>query len=237
MANTILKSLSLFRATNPSLERIETLLRLKPSDYIPDHVAFRTFSSNGGINRISRFLAQDYKEMDRYEFPTKKIIAKWFSPRRADLPRVFISELKDESLSPCARQIISESRSKGSLSFTDYDLLRSKSEYGAWTLINGNRMNHAAISLRDIPKIQSLEELHQILENEGYRLLDVGGKIKTSRDGLLKQSSILADSVPIFFSDTTQPVSQGFVEFIDRHREGFEAENALNIFESTSRKH
>ena len=81
---------------------------------------------------------------------------------------------------------------------------------------------------------------------------DSGGKIKTSKDGLLRQSSTIAEMVTATFSDdTTLEISGSYVEFAERkvlpefkslpkkevqsihRREGFEAANADKIFEST----
>ena len=81
---------------------------------------------------------------------------------------------------------------------------------------------------------------------------DAGGKIKVSRDKLLKQSSTVAEMVKAKFSDgSILSISGSYVEFAERRilpeykqlpenqispkhrREGFEASNADKIFEST----
>ena len=44
--------------------------------------------------------------MDFYHFAIKKLDAYWYSPPTEDLPRIFISELKVEKLSPKVQNII-----------------------------------------------------------------------------------------------------------------------------------
>lgn len=232
MATFIRNSLSFFRSTTPSLEQIESLLRLDHSRYTPDHVAFRTFASRGGIESVAQHLTDDYFERDSYQFPTKHLNAKWYSPISPTLPRVFISQLEDHYLSDASQSAIASE----SPTCSEYETLRAESEYGAWTLMNGSVVNHSAISIDDLTNIDSLSKLHTILTMEGFTLLDVGGEIKVSRDGLIKQSSIIADTKPFTFSDSiTKELSCGFVEFIHRSRDGFEADNANHIFESTTR--
>ena len=68
-----------------------------------------------GINSIAQlFLDMGYEERDELRFPAKKLRALWFSPPRwaleseegdavNPLPRIFISELLVEELSPQAQ--------------------------------------------------------------------------------------------------------------------------------------
>ena len=69
-----------------------------------------------GINSIAQlFLDMGYEEQDELRFPAKKLRALWFSPPRwsleseggdavnGPLPRIFISELLVEELSPQAQ--------------------------------------------------------------------------------------------------------------------------------------
>ena len=83
-------------------------------------------------------------------------------------------------------------------------------------------------------------------------LNDAGGKIKTSQDKLLRQSSTIAQSVEATFENgETAEIAGSYVEFAERlpllafanlpkekltnahRREGFETANADKIFEST----
>ena len=86
----------------------------------------------------------------------------------------------------------------------------------------------------------------------GIVLNTSGGKIKTSNDGFLRQSSSVAEMVDATFAhNETMKISGSYVEFAERsvlpefafldkneiqrehRREGFEAANADKIFEST----
>ena len=95
-----------------------------------------------------------------------------------------------------------------------------------------------------------------MLESGGIRLNDAGGKIKTSQDGLLRQSASVAAEIEAEFSDgqsgrVSKMISGSYVEFAERavlpefahlapeqigrehRRDGFETSNADKIFEST----
>ena len=62
---------------------------------------------NLGISSFEKiFLANGYKRMDFYHFDIKKLDAYWYSPPTEDLPRVFISELKVEKLSPKVQMLL-----------------------------------------------------------------------------------------------------------------------------------
>ncbi|HUP11630.1 MAG TPA: DUF1338 family protein, partial [Niastella sp.] len=86
----------------------------------------------------------------------------------------------------------------------------------------------------------------------GFTLNNAGGKIKTSPDGGLLQSSTVAEMIDARFAgDDVHSISGSYIEFAERRilpqfahlskdqvkrehrREGFEAGNADKIFEST----
>lgn len=70
----------------------------------------------------------------------------------------------------------------------------------------------------DVKKI-----INEFLERNGIVLNNSGGKIKVSPDGLLLQSSKVAQLVKAEFAEKKR----------EHLREGFEANNADNIFERT----
>ncbi len=78
------------------------------TEIINDHIAFRTMGvPNLGIASFEKiFLAHGYTKKDFYHFEAKKLDAYWYAPPREDLPRIFISELKVNLLSPEVQQII-----------------------------------------------------------------------------------------------------------------------------------
>ena len=85
-----------------SLEMKNLGLISKQEDIVNDHIAFRTLGiPNLGIYSFERiFLHHGYTKQDHYFFPKKKLEAYWYKPPHDSYPRVFISELKVENLSP-----------------------------------------------------------------------------------------------------------------------------------------
>ena len=102
----------------------------------------------------------------------------------------------------------------------------------------------------------TVQRFNQFLEGIGIQLNDAGGKIKTSPDGLLIQSSTVAEMVDAEFEESDgsrsiHKISGSYVEFAERlplpefanlpadqlkrsnRRDGFEVGNADKIFEST----
>ena len=134
----------------------------------------------------------------------------------------------------------------------DYTTLLKESEYAAWTIYNRYYLNHFTISVHELAKCNDLESFNSWLEKNGIQLNDAGGKIKKSPDGLLWQSSTVAQMIEATFSNNEKMLISGsYVEFAERkvlpefrhlpkeairrehRRDGFEAKNADKIFEST----
>ena len=142
-------------------------------------------------------------------------------------------------------------------SITDYDALLDESEYASWVIYNRYYLNHYTISVHDLPKTyNNLENFNKLLVDKmNIRLNDSGGVIKISNDGLLLQSSSVANQIMAKFSNNKiKLISGSYVEFAERkilpqylaidvknietkhRRDGFEASNADKIFESTFTK-
>ncbi|MQL70631.1 hypothetical protein Taro_002937 [Colocasia esculenta] len=140
-------------------------------------------------------------------------------------------------------------------SYSEYQLLLRESEYAAWTLVNGYALNHVTISTHRLQShIRDINNLNKFIEDNGYKLNSEGGILKVSPDGLLLQSSTVADSTVFLFADgITETVPCSYIEFAERlllpqyknlpkqevqehlRRDGFEVGNADKIFESTSK--
>ncbi len=73
-----------------------------------DHIAFRTMGvPNLGIQSLEKiFLALGYRKEDFYRFEKKKLDAYWYSPPEPRFPRIFISELCVDALTPETQAII-----------------------------------------------------------------------------------------------------------------------------------
>lgn len=246
-----------------------------------DHIAFRTLGvPNLGLASLEKiFLYYGYEKRDAYHFGVKKLDAYWYAPPKDTYPRIFISELRVSDLSPVSQEII-EKYTHGITAdpvdgldlddpaqvgaffhkplwelptIEDYTSLSEESEYAAWVIYNRYYLNHYTISVHDLAlEYRTLERFNHFLESIGVVLNTSGGKIKTSPDGLLKQSSSVAEMVDATFADGTQmKIAGSYVEFAERlplpefenmplnaiqrehRREGFESNNADKIFEST----
>ncbi|GAB4130824.1 MAG: DUF1338 domain-containing protein [Roseiflexaceae bacterium] len=246
-----------------------------------DHIAFRTMGvPQLGIRSFERiFLHYGYQRRDRYDFAAKKLNAYWYSPPAPIYPRIFVSELRVADLSSQAQRIITSytDEVRGDPvdrldlndaaavdaflhqplwrlpSVEDYQRLLEESEYAAWVIYNRYYLNHYTVSVHNLPDgYATLEEFNAFLERHGITLNNSGGKIKVSPDGLLRQSSTVAEVVEALFAGgATLPIAGSYVEFAERRvlpeyahlprhaitraqrREGFESGNADKIFEST----
>jgi hypothetical protein len=246
-----------------------------------DHIAFRSLGvPNLGIASLEKiFLHLGYIRRDPYSFPAKKLNAWWYAPPEPRLPRIFLSELRVQDLSGPSQDIIHRytdtittdpvdsldldnaavidqflhSSSWEVPGWEDYHALAAESEYAAWAIYNRYYLNHFTISVQNLPEgYNTVAAFNIFLEAHGFVLNDSGGKIKTSPDGLLLQSSTVARMVEAEFAGGRKVLIPGsYVEFAERRvlpafahlpanaiqrqhrREGFEAGNADKIFEST----
>lgn len=248
-----------------------------------DHIAFRTMGvPQLGIASLEKiFLHVGYQKRDHYFFEGKKLDAFWYSPPAEHYPRIFISELRVGDLSETAQSIIKSytdmvpsdpvdnldlnngaevdqflhSPLWRTPTVADYDRLAEESEYAAWVIYNRYYLNHFTISVHNLPHpFNTIEKFNELVEGAGFQLNDSGGKAKISPDGLLIQSSTVAEMVSAEFDDgqggtISKMIAGSYVEFAERkikpenagkttitrsdRRDGFEANNADKIFEST----
>ncbi|MBS1606615.1 MAG: DUF1338 domain-containing protein [Bacteroidetes bacterium] len=246
-----------------------------------DHIAFRSlgvpFLGIASLEKV--FLRLGWVRRDAYHFPAKRLDAYWYAPPEPRYPRIFLSELRVGDLSSRAQELIRKytgglSRDPVDLvdpgdaaaidqflhssswelpTLEDYEALQAESEYAAWVIYNRYYLNHFTISVHNLrPGYNTVASFNEFLETHGFRLNDSGGKIKTSPDGLLLQSSTVAGLVEAGFAGGVKKMIPGsYVEFAERRvlpafagwpaerigreqrREGFEAGNADKIFEST----
>ncbi|WP_343704477.1 DUF1338 domain-containing protein [Chitinophaga sp.] len=246
-----------------------------------DHIAFRTLGvEHLGIQSLEKiFLHYGYTKKDYYHFPEKKLDAYWYAPPAEQYPRIFISELRVKDLSPRAQEIIKSYTAEvtgdpvnalnlddgaavdhflhsalwRTPTLADYKVLAEESEYAAWVIYNRYYLNHFTISVHNLqPGYNTVADFNTFLEKHGFRLNDSGGKIKTSPDkGLLQSSTVARMIEATFANDEKHAIAGSYVEFAERRvlpqfaqlppseirrehrREGFEANNADKIFEST----
>ncbi len=245
----------------PQASKICQLLESEGERVVNDHIALRTFNlEQTSIEIISKaFLDYGYEEKGEYHFKEKKLYAKHFEYPGNIKPKIFISELLLENFSEAFQKTIKKlvtSQSKEfyydkklmlkgrpwDLSIEEFELLRSESEYGAWVAALGFRPNHFTISINDLNKFTDILELNKFLKSSGFKLNDSGGEVKGSVDDHLEQSSTLADSVEVEFSDGKKVIPSCYFEFAKRYPlkdgklyTGFVAKSADKIFESTDK--
>jgi hypothetical protein len=251
------------------------------ADIENDHIAFRTLGvPHLGIRSFEKiFQHYGYQKRDYYHFEAKKLDAYWYAPPMPRYPRIFVSELRVGELSEEGQGILRSYTDEVQADpvealnlkdaaavdtflhsalwrlprWEDYSRLLDESEYAAWVIYNRYYLNHFTVSVHNLPAgWNTVATFNVFLEKHGFKLNDSGGKIKVSGDGLLLQSSTVAEMVEAEFADgVRQRIAGSYVEFAERkllpefagmpaeqvtnahRREGFEAKNADRIFEST----
>jgi len=250
-------------------------------EIVNDHIAFRTLGvPHLGIASSEKiFLHYGYEKRDYYYFEGKKLNAYWYAPPSPEYPRIFISELRVADLSAQSQAVIGkytgtitkdpvdaldveDGQAIGEFFHqalwdlpekADYLSLLEESEYAAWVIYNRYYLNHYTISVHDLRSgYNTLEDFNKFVEGLDLKLNSSGAKIKVSPDGLLRQSSTLAEVQEAEFAGGEKmPIAGSYVEFSERlvlpefkhlpkneiraahRREGFETDNADKIFEST----
>jgi hypothetical protein len=126
------------------------------------------------------------------------------------------------------------------LSQANYRALAQESEYAAWMSVWGFRANHFTVSVNQLPDINELAEVNELLNQSGFSLNQSGGEIKGGAEVYLAQSSTIADRVAVNFKEGEMIVPSCFYEFAQRYPlasgalySGFVAASADKIFEST----
>lgn len=249
-------------AITPSAHKIHALLANKAQSetIVNDHVAFRTFNTEKvNLEKLAaHFLALGYEEKGQYNFEAKKLSAKHFEHADITKPKVFISELRVEELSDKAQTIIAKmvegvnaesvvadnflySGTHWQVTKAEYDTLLNESEYAAWMSAWGYRANHFTVSVNQLNGDYTLPQVNDLLKEAGFTLNTSGGEIKGGKDVCLAQSSTMADSETVVFSDASAAIPSCFYEFAERFEmadgqlyQGFVAASADKIFESTN---
>lgn len=253
-----------YTATTPQARVIHDAFVDRGERVVNDHVAFRTLALEPiGLEQLEpHLLALDYRRLEHYDFPEKKLSAWGYTSPEPDSPRVFLSELLVDELSPAAQEILKRCVSQvdatrvGSIdvmwsgrlwdpvSWDEYQTLRVESEYAAWMAVMGIRANHFTISINHLTGCDGVEDVLRVVESLGYGVNEAGGRVKGSPEALLEQGSTLADRrLMPFAGDSQYKTPTCYYEFAKRYPaedgklfEGFVAASASRIFESTDAK-
>lgn len=244
---------------NPLAQKVYDLLTSEGEEVLNDHIALRTFNHpRVNVDVLARpFLESGYKYIGDYHFPEKKLYAKHFEHADSHLPKIFISELLLESFSPAFNKIVTrliDGIPKGkelefdfisagrpwNVSTQEYNELLKESDYAAWVAAFGYRPNHFTVFINVLKKFSDIKVLNDFLKNKGFKLNTSGGEIKGSREVCLEQSSTLANTIEVSFSDGKLNIPACYYEFAKRYPlkdgklyQGFVAASADKIFEST----
>jgi len=251
-----------YATLNPQAKAIHQLLEARGETVTNDHIALRTFRDPiVGVDVVaSAFEKLGYVARGEYVFPDKKLFARHYEHADAAQPKLFISELKVEEFSPRLRQTVRRlidqippdllrradfpaSGRPWKISYAEYELLRSESEYAAWMSAFGFRANHFTVLVNALKTFKTLQELNEFLKKSGFKLNSSGGEIKGSPQVLLEQSSTLADQVIVDFTDGPRTIPCCYYEFARRYPQedgtlfqGFVERSADKIFESTNKR-
>lgn len=247
---------------NPAAERIHGLFTAEGEEVLNDHIALRTFNHPRlGLESLARpFKKFGYYEGEGdYRFTDKKLYAKHYEHEDKSLPKIFISELELEKMSPFVRETLSALVEKipqdllqsdeftmcgrpWDLTTVTYQKLAAESEYASWVAAHGFRPNHFTVNVNHLKKYNDLPTLNQFIKSNGYVLNSSGGEIKGSAQVFLEQSSTMASEVKVKFSDGHLMIPGCYYEFAKRYAlpsgelyQGFVAASADKIFESTNR--
>jgi hypothetical protein len=240
-----------YRKRVPEVEAILTAMvkeRMISSghDIENDHIAFRTLGvPHLGIASLEKvFLHYGYQKRESYFFEEKKLNAFWYAPPRPHYPRIFISELRVQDLSPQAQSIIYNytsritcdqvdrldlnnatavdnflhSRQWPLCTWSHYQALAEENEYAAWAIYNNYYLNHFTISVHGLKEgYNTLPEFNAFLQKHGFILNNAGGTIKQSPDGGLLQSSTVAQKIKaVFAGGMIHSIPGSYVEFAER---------------------
>lgn len=247
---------------NPAAKRIHDLFVARGDEVINDHIALRTFNHPRlGIESLAQhFKKYGYVEKGHYTFVEKKLYAKHYEHPNDNNPKIFISELELEKVSPFIRNTVNglveqvtDSMIQDELfpmmgrpwkmTYQMYAELAKESEYASWVAAYGFRPNHFTVNINKLKSFDRIEDLNTFIKSQGFTLNSSGGEIKGTTADYLEQSSTMASEIPVKFDDgSTHNIPGCYYEFAKRYPldngklyQGFVAKSADKIFESTNK--
>lgn len=250
-----------YLAMTPQAEQVAQLLTKRGDVIINDHIALRTFAHDRvDIEVLDRaFVDGGYEPIESYEFKDKHLVACHYEHAEPGMPKVFISSLLVDECSQSLRDIahslvgqipkgleadwrFAASGRTWPMDSKTYRALLEESQYAAWLAAFGYVANHFTIAAHKLKTVTSLTELNDVLIAAGLPLNETGGLIKGSPAVGLEQSSTMAASINVKFSDCEESIPSCYYEFAYRHPkadgslfQGFIADSATNLFTSTDR--
>jgi Domain of unknown function (DUF1338) len=246
---------------NPAAEKIYNLFSNSGEVLSNDHLALRTFKHPSlGIESLAKhFKKYGYKDCGEYFFNEKKLYAKHFEHPDKNIPKIFISELELDKMSPFVQETIAHCINQMKTGITDdesfvfsgrhwianhatYLKIAKESEYASWVYAYGFRPNHFTVSINHLKNFSDLNRLNDFIKTNGFKLNASGGEIKGTPQELLEQSSTMAAEIQCEFADGVYSIPGCYYEFAKRYPmangelyQGFIAKSADKIFESTNK--
>lgn len=246
---------------NPAAKGIHDIFTAQGENVVNDHIALRTFNHPRlGIESLAKhFKKYGYVEKGEYIFAEKKLFAKHYDHPNEEMPKIFISELELEKVSPFIRETVNKLVEQipdsvlqsetfvmcgrpWKMSYALYSDLAKESEYASWVAAYGFRPNHFTININKLKKYNDIRALNEFVKANGYTLNSSGGEVKGSQADYLEQSSTMASEIPVKFDDGTHNIPGCYYEFAKRYPladgklyQGFVAKSADKIFESTNK--
>lgn len=246
---------------NPAAKKIYDLFTNEGETVLNDHIALRTFNHPRlGLKTMARtFEKLGYEAKGEYHFVEKKLYAKHWEHPDESQPKIFISELELEKVSPFIRESVNKmveqlpdsviqsenfsySGRPWQMSHQLYTDLAKESEYASWVAAHGFRPNHFTVFINPLKKYNDILTLNKFITSQGFPLNKAGGEVKGTPADYLEQSSTMASEIPVKFSDGTFNIPGCYYEFAKRYPlangklyQGFVAKSADKIFESTNK--
>ncbi len=250
-----------FTAIAPAAATLRAAFEAEGETVLNDHVAFRTFD-RGPLTLDALeplLLGLGYTRYAPYRFEEKKLRAYGYLHPRADLPKVFCSELEVDAMPDDVQDVIDglvaqipadagerasvfhAGRLWAPIPHATWQRLAEVSEYAAWLSALGMHANHFTVSVHDLStRFRSVAAVLDFVEQKGFAINESGGRIKGSPEVLLEQGSTRADVMPVAFADGEHAIPTCYYEFALRYPQadgtlypGFVAASADKIFEST----
>jgi hypothetical protein len=224
-----------------------TFVQLSGGSFRNDHVALRTLARpGGGIATFERvFERLGWHRAGGYSFPDTHLEAIYMAHPNG-LPRVFISELRAHRLSAHAQQLLSTLPEdppppESAEALADWFSappppqesalleLEKESQYGAWLLAFGRKVNHFTGSVDDVEVWQR-------------KMRDAGVPMKADIEGApgtaLRQTATQAAPLPVVLAGGgTRSWPYAYFEIAQRapHFDGFLGPQARALFDMTKR--
>lgn len=247
---------------NPAAKQIHDMFVAEGETVLNDHIALRTFNHPRlGIESLAKqFKKFGYEQKgEPYIFTEKKLFARHYEHPNEKMPKIFISELELEKVSPFIRETLNKLADSipqsvidsedfsmcgrpWDMSYALYSELAKESEYASWVAAYGFRPNHFTVNINALKKFTDINHLNEFLQGKGIVLNKSGGLVKGTPADYLEQSSTMASEIPVKFNDGTHNLPGCYYEFAKRYKmdngkfyTGFVAKSADKIFESTNK--